>query len=345
MVPRPCGGRRFAAPSLDCCFPRAPTRTPPRPRQVTRSVKATPSYSAPRSCPQPRGCRGASAGQGAAARPSAALRHALRLAPHRGRGDADTCRDHAARAAKPAAERRGRRRAARGWKEGGRDSRASASGSATGKTSRGLACSPTPARSARGGSGSPPSCASAVPRASTIRPSATSPPRTRRRSTRATRAGPGPPPSRATGLWSEGALQPGRHAAVDGELGAGDVGGIVAGKEQRRLGDLLGQCRSAARACDPAAPSGCPGCLSAAPVSAVSTNPGASAFTRMSNGAYSTASPRVSAEHRALGRRIGGELAQPAMAHDRGDVDERAAASTPAAARSRRAPPARRRPG
>ena len=55
----------------------------------------------------------------------------------------------------------------------------------------------TPARSVTGGSGTrPPSCASAVPRASTIRPSATSPPRTRRRSTRATRAGRGPPPSR-----------------------------------------------------------------------------------------------------------------------------------------------------
>ena len=58
-------------------------------RQVTRSVKATPSYSAPR----PAGNREVAAARPPAKAPQpappAALRHALRLAPHRGRGDAD----------------------------------------------------------------------------------------------------------------------------------------------------------------------------------------------------------------------------------------------------------------
>ena len=61
-------------------------------------------------------------------------------------------------------------------------------------------------------------------------------------------------------------------------------------------------------------------------VSAVSMKPGASAFTRMPNGAYSTARPRVSAEHGALGGAVGGERAHAAMAHDRGEVDQRGAA-------------------
>ena len=42
-------------------------------------------------------------------------------------------------------------------------------------------------------------------------------------------------------------LERGGHAAVDGELGAGDVGGLVAGEEQRRLGDLLGRAEAAQR--------------------------------------------------------------------------------------------------
>ena len=73
-------------------------------------------------CPQPRGCRGTSAGQGAAARPSPSLRHALQLAPHRGRGDADYSPRSCGSCSKtPRLTRRGRRRAARGRKEGGRD--------------------------------------------------------------------------------------------------------------------------------------------------------------------------------------------------------------------------------
>ena len=42
VVPRPCGGRRLAAPSLACSSRRAPTRPPPRQAGDPR-VKATPS--------------------------------------------------------------------------------------------------------------------------------------------------------------------------------------------------------------------------------------------------------------------------------------------------------------
>ena len=64
--------------------------------------------------------------------------------------------------------------------------------------------------------------------------------------------------------WGEGSdpfpkSQPRRHAAVDGELGAGDVGGLVAGEEQGGLGDLLGQAEAAQRRASRSAPSGCRG--------------------------------------------------------------------------------------
>ena len=173
-------------------------------RQVTRSVKATPSYSAPRPARNPEVAAARPPAKAPQPAPLASLRHALRLAPHRGRGDADTRRDHAARAAKPAAARRGRRSAARGGKEGGRITVHRQADRRLEEPRGGSRAALHLQDRRRGGSGSPPSCASAVPRASTIRPSATSPPRTRRRSTRATRAGRGPPPSRATGLWSEG---------------------------------------------------------------------------------------------------------------------------------------------